>query len=94
MKYTDDFKKGLASEDSKYKPNSPYAASKASSDLICRSFYKTYGIPIIICNSSNNYGQRQFLEKFIPRSICMMKMGMPLKFLETANKKTMDTCLR
>ena len=74
-----DFKKGLASEDSKYKPNSPYAASKASSDLICRSFYKTYGIPIIICNSSNNYGQRQFLEKFIPRSICMMKMGMPVE---------------
>ena len=56
-------------EESKFFPNSPYAASKASSDHIVRSFYKTYGLPSIISNCSNNYGPYQYPEKLIPLSI-------------------------
>jgi dTDP-glucose 4,6-dehydratase len=57
---------GHFTEDSPYAPNSPYAASKASSDLIVRSFHKTYGLPTIITNTCNNYGPRQLPEKLIP----------------------------
>lgn len=56
-------------EDSPYRPNSPYSASKASSDMLVRSYYKTYGFPAIIINTSNNYGPRQFPEKLIPLMI-------------------------
>ncbi|MGD0466155.1 MAG: dTDP-glucose 4,6-dehydratase [Gammaproteobacteria bacterium] len=52
-----------------YRPNSPYAASKASSDLLVRSYFKTYGLPTIIVNSSNNYGSKQYPEKLIPLTI-------------------------
>ena len=47
-------------------PNSPYAASKASGDLICRSFFQTYGFDVRVTRSSNNYGPHQFPEKIIP----------------------------
>ncbi len=57
---------GTFDEESPLLPNSPYAASKASSDLIVRSYYKTYGLPILITRCSNNYGPNQHLEKFIP----------------------------
>ena len=57
---------GLFSEDSSYLPNSPYAASKASSDHIVRAWNKTFRLPIVISNCSNNYGPYQFPEKFIP----------------------------
>ena len=50
----------------KFFPNSPYAASKASSDLLCRAWNKTYDLPIIITNCSNNYGPWQYPEKLIP----------------------------
>ena len=53
-------------EQSNYKPNSPYSASKASSDHIVRSYYKTFGMPVVITNCSNNYGPYQFPEKLIP----------------------------
>lgn len=53
-------------EDSKYKPNSPYSASKASSDHLVRAWYETYGLPSIITNCSNNYGPWQYPEKLIP----------------------------
>lgn len=52
-----------------YKPNSPYSASKAASDHLARSYYKTYNLPVIITNCSNNYGPRQFPEKLIPLAI-------------------------
>ena len=58
--------------DSPYKPNSPYAASKAASDLLVRSFVKTYKLPAIITNCSNNFGSRQFPEKMIP--VCIEKL--------------------
>lgn len=58
--------------DSPYRPNSPYAASKAASDLLVRSYIKTYKFPAIITNCSNNFGPRQFPEKLIP--VCINKL--------------------
>jgi len=57
---------GLFTETTPYDPNSPYSASKASSDHIVRSYGETYGMPYVITNCSNNYGQNQFPEKLIP----------------------------
>ena len=56
-------------EESMIKPNSPYAASKASSDLICRSYHETYNLPIMITRCSNNYGPNQYPEKLVPLMI-------------------------
>lgn len=53
-------------EDHQYAPNSPYSASKASSDHLVRSYHRTYGIPVLTTNCSNNYGPYQFPEKLIP----------------------------
>lgn len=60
---------GFFREDTPYAPNSPYSASKASSDMIVRSYYHTYGMNIVISNCSNNYGPRQHAEKLIPTII-------------------------
>lgn len=57
------------SEQSPFRPNSPYSASKAASDCIVRSFVQTYGLKITTSNCSNNYGARQFPEKLIPKTI-------------------------
>ncbi len=57
---------GLFQETTSYKPNSPYSASKASSDHFVRAYGETYGIPYVISNCSNNYGKHQFPEKLIP----------------------------
>jgi dTDP-glucose 4,6-dehydratase len=59
-------KEGYFTEDTSYRPNSPYAASKASSDHIVRAYHKTYGLPLTVSNCSNNYGPYQFPEKLIP----------------------------
>lgn len=56
----------LFNESSLLAPNSPYSASKASSDLIVRSYFKTYGLPVTVSNTSNNYGPYQYPEKLIP----------------------------
>lgn len=56
-------------EETAYSPNSPYSASKASSDHFVRAFHETYGLPTLISNCSNNYGPRQFPEKLIPLMI-------------------------
>ena len=61
--------KGKFSEETSYDPRSPYSASKASSDHLVRSWYHTYGLPIIITNCSNNFGPWQFPEKLIPLTI-------------------------
>ncbi len=63
------FKEKKSNEFSQYKPNSPYSASKASSDHIVRSYFKTYQIPSIITHCTNNYGPWQNGEKFIPTII-------------------------
>ena len=62
-------KEGHFTEDSPYAPNSPYSASKASSDMLVRSFYHTYGMNVVTTNCSNNYGPRQHSEKLIPKLI-------------------------
>jgi dTDP-glucose 4,6-dehydratase len=58
-----------ADEKSAYAPNSPYASSKASADLLARAWVKTYGLPVLVTNCSNNYGPWQFPEKLIPLMI-------------------------
>lgn len=60
---------GSFTEESPLSPNSPYAASKAAADLLVRSYHQTYGVPVIITRSGNNYGPYQFPEKFIPLMI-------------------------
>ena len=62
-------KRGKFTENSPLLPNSPYSASKAAADLLCRSYYKAYSLPVIITRSSNNYGPYQFPEKLIPLMI-------------------------
>jgi dTDP-glucose 4,6-dehydratase len=57
---------GYFTENTPYAPNSPYSASKASSDLLVRAYHHTYGLPTVVTNCSNNYGPYQFPEKLIP----------------------------
>ena len=59
-------REGYFTETTSYQPNSPYSASKASSDHLVRAYHKTYGLPVTISNCSNNYGPYQFPEKLIP----------------------------
>ncbi|MPY97481.1 MAG: dTDP-glucose 4,6-dehydratase [Actinophytocola sp.] len=65
-------------EDHPLEPNSPYSASKASSDLIARSFYRTYGLPVCITRCSNNYGPYQYPEKVIPLFVTNLLDGKPV----------------
>ena len=69
---------GHFTEDSPYDPNSPYSASKASSDHLVRAWAHTYGLPILITNCSNNYGPFQFPEKLVPLVILNGLEGKPL----------------
>lgn len=62
-------------EDSPYRPGSPYAASKASSDLLARAWARTYGLPVTISNCCNNYGPLQNEEKFIPAAMESIRRG-------------------
>lgn len=72
--------KGLFVETMPLNPNSPYSASKASADLIVRSYFKTFGMPVNITRSSNNYGPYQFPEKLIPLMIsnCLQDKELPV----------------
>ena len=69
---------GLFTETTSYDPNSPYSASKASSDHFVRAYGETYGMPYVITNCSNNYGQNQFPEKLIPLFINNIINNKPL----------------
>lgn len=60
---------GLFTEETPYAPNSPYSASKAASDMLVRSYFHTYGMPVVTTNCSNNYGPHQHDEKLIPTII-------------------------
>ncbi len=71
-------KEGYFKEETAYKPNSPYSASKASSDHLVRAYHKTYGLPATISNCSNNYGPYQFPEKLLPLIILNAFEGKPL----------------
>lgn len=71
---------GYFTETTPYAPNSPYSASKASSDFLVRAYHHTYGIPVVITNCSNNYGPFQFPEKLIPVVIqsCLARRRIPV----------------
>ncbi|MBK7045721.1 MAG: dTDP-glucose 4,6-dehydratase [bacterium] len=69
---------GHFTENSPLAPNSPYAASKAAADLLCRAFFKTFGFPVVVTRCSNNYGPYQFPEKLIPLMIANALEGKPL----------------
>lgn len=69
---------GRFTEETPLRPNSPYAASKASADLLVRAYYETYRIPAIIVRPSNNYGPYQFPEKFIPLMITNLIKDRPI----------------
>ena len=69
---------GRFTEASRYDPNSPYAASKAAADHLARAWHRTYGLPVVVTNCSNNYGPYQFPEKLIPLTIIKAVAGEPL----------------
>ena len=62
-------------EETPYRPSSPYSSTKASSDMLARAWHRTYGVPVTISNCSNNYGPYQHVEKFIPRQITNVLCG-------------------
>ncbi len=65
-------------EETAYQPSSPYSASKAASDHLARAWHRTYGLPVLVTNCSNNYGPYQFPEKLIPHMIIKALAGEPL----------------
>ncbi|WP_030747217.1 dTDP-glucose 4,6-dehydratase [Streptomyces sp. NRRL F-5135] len=69
---------GTATEDSPLRPSVPYAASKAASDLIALSYWQTYGVPVCVTRSSNNYGPYQHPEKIIPLFVTQLLRGQPV----------------
>jgi len=69
---------GLFTENTPYAPSSPYSASKASADHLVRAWHRTYGLPVVVTNCSNNYGPYQFPEKLIPLMILNALEGKPL----------------
>lgn len=72
------FSADLFTENTPYAPSSPYSATKAASDHLVRAWYRTYGLPVVISNCSNNYGPCQFPEKLIPLMILNALAGKPL----------------
>ena len=69
---------GYFTEETSYEPSSPYSASKASSDHLVRAWHRTYGLPVVVTNCSNNYGPYQFPEKLIPLVTLNALEGKPL----------------
>ncbi len=78
--------KGLFTEKSSYDPSSPYSASKASSDHFVRAWFRTYGLPTVISNCSNNYGYYQFPEKLIPLTILNAFQGINIPVYGDGNQ--------
>ncbi|WP_438012710.1 dTDP-glucose 4,6-dehydratase [Psychrobacter raelei] len=76
----------LFTETTPYAPSSPYSASKASSDHLVRAWHRTYGLPVVITNCSNNYGPYHFPEKLIPLVILNALEGKPLPVYGTGNQ--------
>lgn len=69
---------GRFDEETPYQPSSPYSASKAASDMLVRAWGRTFGLPFVITNCSNNYGPRQFPEKLIPVAVLAALEGRPI----------------
>ncbi len=78
---------GRFSADTPYDPSSPYSASKASSDHLARAWHRTFGLPTIVTNGSNNYGPYQFPEKLIPLMILNALEGKPLPVYGTGENR-------
>jgi len=74
---------GSFKEDDKLNPSNPYSASKASADMICQAFHKTYGMDIIITRCTNNFGPYQFPEKLIPKTIIRAINNLPIPIYGT-----------
>ena len=77
---------GYFTEETSYEPSSPYSASKASSDHLARAWHRTYGLPVVITNCSNNYGPYQFPEKLIPLVTLNALEGKPLPIYGKGNQ--------
>ena len=84
--YGDLWGKDPASEDAPFRPSSPYAASKASGDLLCQAYWRAYRLPIIIVRPSNNYGPYQHPEKFIPKTIIRALYNKPIPVYGKGNQ--------
>ena len=69
---------GQFNEESRYRPSSPYSASKAGADHLARAWHRTYGLPVLVSNCSNNYGPYQFPEKLIPLMMLNASAGKQL----------------
>ena len=81
-------KMGEVNEEAAFRPNSPYAASKASGDMLVRAYFQTYGLPTLVTHGSNTYGPRQFPEKFLPLIILRALSGLSLPVYGTgANQR-------
>jgi len=72
------FDRGIFTEESPYRPSSPYSASKASADHLVRAWHHSFGLPILISNCSNNYGPYQHAEKLIPKTISRAIACLPI----------------
>lgn len=69
---------GSFSEEDRLKPSNPYSATKASADMLCMAYYRTYGLNVSVTRCTNNFGPYQFPEKFIPKTIIRALMNLPV----------------
>ncbi|MBN1946441.1 MAG: dTDP-glucose 4,6-dehydratase [Bradymonadales bacterium] len=76
---------GFFSESSPYRPSSPYSASKAAADHFARAYQRTFGLPVLVSHSSNNYGPYQHPEKLIPRSVLRARNRLPIEVYGTGH---------
>ena len=74
---------GSFKETDRLNPRNPYSASKAGGELLCRAYFETYGLPVIVTRSSNNYGPYQHPEKLIPKTIINALLGKPIPIYGT-----------
>ena len=87
--------RGPFTERPRYDPNSPYSASKAAADHLARAWHRTYGLPVIVTNCSNNYGPYQFPEKLIPLTIIKAAGGRAAAGLRHGRERArLDPCRR
>ena len=84
--YGDMWRRRPADEGTAFKPSSPYSASKASGDLLCQAYWRTYGLPVIIARPSNNYGPYQHPEKLIPKTIIRALHDRPIPVYGKGNQ--------
>ena len=85
----------LHKEGEPHKPSNPYSASKSGAEAFCYSYWNTYGLPVIITNTMNNYGERQHPEKFVPKTVKAIMQGKKVTLhCKTENKKVVEVSSR